>query len=77
MALIFSYTQEFLAVDAAVDAGASWDYRTGKADFSRSHAFVPFSARHGTFIAVACWSVLAAAGYGLLLAISSWRARAA
>lgn len=74
VALAFSYTREFLAVDVALDAGVSWDYHSGKADFTRSHTFIPFSARHGTLIAAARWSMLAAPIYGLMLALSSRRA---
>src|SRR5437773_688015 len=37
LALAVAYAREFLAVDAALDAGASYDYREGRADFTQSH----------------------------------------
>ena len=37
LALAFTYAREFLAVDSALDVGAGYDYRAGRADFSRSH----------------------------------------
>jgi hypothetical protein len=41
-----SYVHEFVAADSALDSGASFDYTTGKADFSTSHPFISFSHRH-------------------------------
>jgi lysylphosphatidylglycerol synthetase-like protein (DUF2156 family) len=71
--LVVSYTREFLAVDSALDAGASYDYRAGRADFSRNHPVISFSARHGSLIAAATWSFAAAVVYGFTLYV--WRDR--
>jgi hypothetical protein len=57
-ALVFDYVREFLAVDAALDSGASWDYLAHRPDFAQNHPFIPYSARHGTLIAAACVSLL-------------------
>lgn len=65
--LAFACIREVLAVDAALDAGASWDYVAGRADFAESHPFIPFAERHKTFIVVAVGSLIAALSYLVLL----------
>jgi len=62
-ALAFLYVREWFAVGSALDAGASWNYVAGRADFHQNHPFVPFAERHDTFIAVAVWSLAATAVY--------------
>ena len=64
MVLAVSYTREFLAVDSALDSGASYDYQAGRADFTQNHPRIPFSTRHGTLLTVSSWSLLAAVVYG-------------
>ena len=71
--LVVSYTHEFLAVDSALDAGASYDYQAGRADFSQNHPVISFSARHGFLITTATWSFVAAGIYGFIL--YAWRDR--
>ncbi|HEX8297365.1 MAG TPA: hypothetical protein VF593_13760 [Chthoniobacteraceae bacterium] len=67
MALAFSYIREFVAVDSALDSGASWDYGAGRADFSQSHPFIPYAQRHEAFIVISVVSLLAAVLYFILL----------
>ncbi len=71
------YAREFLAADSALDAGASYDYRAGRADFTQSHPFIPFAERHSTLRTVAAWSSLGAVGYAVAVAIWSRRTQAA
>jgi hypothetical protein len=70
----FAYIQEVIAVDSALDAGASWDYALGRADFVQSHPFIPFTERHKTFVVVAMVSLASALGY-LVLLLTILRAR--
>ena len=72
-----TYAREFLAADSALDAGASYDYRAGRADFTQSHPFIPFGERHSKLCAVAAWSSLGAVGYAVAVAIWSRRTHAA
>ena len=65
------YAREFLAVDSALDAGASYDYQAGRADFTRGHPYISFADRHNTLCTMAAWSSLGAAGYTVAVAI--WR----
>lgn len=76
-AFAVTYAREFLAVDSALDAGASYDYRTGRADFTQSHPFIPFAERHSTLRTVAAWSSLGAVGYTVAVVIWSRRTHAA
>ena len=69
-AFTLMYAREYLAVDSALDAGASYDYRAGRADFKQSHPFIPFAERHSTLSTVAAWSSLGAAGY--IVAVAIW-----
>ena len=68
------YARESLAADSALDAGGSYDYRTGRADFAKSHPFIPFTERHSTLRTVAAWSSV---GYAVAVAIWSRRTHAA
>jgi hypothetical protein len=74
LVLAFAYIREALAVDSALDAGASWDYVAGRADFAESHPFIPFAERYKTFILVATGSLAAALGY-LVLLLTIFRVR--
>lgn len=65
-----AYAREFLAADSALDGGASYDYRSGRADSAQSHPFIPFAERHSTRRTVAAWSSLGAAGYAVALAVA-------
>ena len=67
LALAFSYVGEFLAVDGALDSGASWDYVAGRADFSQSHPFISYAERHESLILLSVVSLLAAVLYFILL----------
>ena len=69
--MAFRYVREFLAVDFALDSGASYDYRTGRADFTQSHPYIPFTERHGIFLTLSAWSAFAAVAYAAAVAI--WR----
>ena len=67
--LAFTYAREFLAVDSALDAGASHDYRAGRADFTRSHPYIPFSKRHATLLTVAGGAFVGAMGWTVAVVI--------
>jgi hypothetical protein len=50
-----TYVREFLAVDATLDSGASWDYVAMKPDYSTNRPYIPFSKRHqGLSLAAGC-----------------------
>lgn len=53
-------------VDAALDAGASWDYTTMKPDYTQTHPYVSFSERHAIILILATLSGIAAIGYTAL-----------
>lgn len=65
--LVVDWIGEFLAVDAALDRGASYDYERGKADFSMNHAYSPYSSRHSGLIACSLVS-----GGGLIILLVGW-----
>lgn len=67
LALAFSYVREHLAVDGTLDAGGSWDYVAGRADFSDLHPFIPYADRHESFILISVVSLLAAVLYVICL----------
>lgn len=67
LALAFSYIRESLAVDGTLDAGGSWDYVAGRADYSESHPFIPYAERHELFIILSVVSLCAAVLYVVLL----------
>jgi hypothetical protein len=67
LALAFSYIRETFAVDGTLDAGGSWDYVVGRADFSESHPFIPYAERHELFIILSVVSFCAAVLYAVLL----------
>lgn len=55
------YVREFVAVDACLDAGGSFDYTHSRCDHAENHAFIAYSDRHPMSV----W--IAAAG-GIVLA---------
>jgi hypothetical protein len=55
-----SYVRELIAVDSALDSGASYDYIAGTADYSTNHPFIPFAYRHRMLV-VSSGVLLAAA----------------
>lgn len=57
------FIHEFVAIDAALDIGASWDYVAMKPDFTQSHPYIPFTKRHGTLLTLATLSAFGAAAY--------------
>ena len=59
-----SYVREFIAVDSALDSGASYDYATGSADHTTHHPFIPFFHRHPTLVISAGVLLAAAVVYG-------------
>jgi hypothetical protein len=61
--LVMMSIREFLAVDSALDAGASFDYLAGRPDFSENHAFLSPSQRHSLLFAVSGVSFLAALSF--------------
>jgi len=54
------YVREYLAVDAALDAGASYDNATGRADFAQNHPGIPFGTRHGKLLVLSVCSIIGA-----------------
>src|SRR6266550_2774403 len=77
LALAVIYTREFLAVDAALDAGASYDYREERADSTQSHPYIPFSERHDTLRKVSGWSMLGVVCYAVVLMVRRLKTNAA
>ena|SRR6266568_2619914 len=77
LALAVIYACEFLAVDAALDAGASYDYREGRADSTQSHPYIPFSERHGTLRKVSGWSMLGVVCYAVVVIVRRVKTNAA
>jgi len=55
-----SYIIEFLRVDSALDAGASYDYSRRVADFEHSQPYVSFWKQHFTQIIISVFSLLGA-----------------
>jgi hypothetical protein len=70
--LSFSYVRETLLVDSCLDSGGSFDYLRMICDREVNHAFIPYSQRHGTLIAVTFLATFVAAAY---LIISRGKAR--
>jgi hypothetical protein len=64
------YVREFVAVDAALDSGASYDYVAGRADHAANHPFIPFSERHRTLLLTSGVLLVAAVLYGCWFAMS-------
>ena len=58
IAFTLSYTHEFFSADWALDAGASYDYGTGRPDFTQGHPFIPFTERHPTLGTITTGSIL-------------------
>jgi hypothetical protein len=71
------YVREFMAVDAALDSGASYDYATDRADHvATTHPYIPFSDRHGALVIVSGVSLVAALLYGCFIMSTRRRTRA-
>jgi len=73
---VTAYVREIIAVDSALDAGASFDYAAGRADYTANHPFVPFSHRHGTLLVLSALSLGAAVAYGSYAVSARFRSRA-
>ena len=71
-----SYIREFIAVDSALDSGASYDYVTGRADYTANHVVIPFSHRHRTLIVSSGVLLSAAVVYGSFAISGRLRSRA-
>ena len=67
---VTSYVREFIAVDSALDSGASYDYVSGRADYTTNHPFIRFSHRHRTLV-VSSGVLLAAAVVYVFFAMSA------
>ena len=61
--LSLSYVREALLVDSCLDSGGSFDYLRMICDRDVSHAFVPYSQRHGALVALVVLATLVAASY--------------
>jgi hypothetical protein len=48
---VMTYVTEFIAVDACLDAGGSFDYGQSRCDRARTHPVVAYSARHPMLLA--------------------------
>jgi len=44
--LVTTYAKEFIIVDKCLDAGGSYNYKTGECDIVSSHPALPFNERH-------------------------------
>ncbi len=53
MALIWRSMAEFIAVDACLDRGGSYNYATGVCDFTESHPFAPQPRTASLWLALA------------------------
>jgi hypothetical protein len=71
-----SYICEFIAVDSALDSGASYDYVAGRADYTRNHPFIAFSYRHRVLVISSGVLLAAAVGYGSFAISGRLRSRA-
>jgi len=71
-----SYVREFIAVDSALDSGASYDYLVGRANYTTNHAFIPFFYRHRILVVSSNVLLAAAAVYGFVGISGRSRSRA-
>ena len=71
-----AYVRELSAADSALDSGASFDYMSGKVDYSANHPFIPFSHRHGTLLVMSAVSLGAAVVYASFITSARLRGRA-
>jgi hypothetical protein len=71
---VVSYTSEFLAVDACLDGGGSYDYSRGECDHGSNHPYLPFSSRHP--LLVGSFSALSFAGLAMVTIGAVLRRRA-
>lgn len=60
--LAYVSLRETVAVDACVEQGGSYDYRTRRCDMAASHPYRPFAERHGVLIGA---TIIALAGAGV------------
>jgi len=65
LAFAWPFAVEFVAVDRCLDAGGSFDYKSGQCDFKTNHPSIGLWERHGVFLMIAV--ALGAVGCGLLL----------
>jgi hypothetical protein len=71
-----SYVRESIAVDSALDTGASYDYVAGRADHTTNHPFISFSTRHRTLVVSSGVLIAAAVLYGSFAISGRLRSRA-
>ena len=71
-----SYVRESLAVDSALDTGASYDYVAGRADYTTNHPFISFSRRHRTLVVSSSVLLAVAVLYGSFAISGRLRSRA-
>jgi hypothetical protein len=70
------YVRESVAVDSALDSGASYDYVAGRANHATNHPFIPFSHRHRTLVVSSGALFAAAVVYGSFAISGRLRSRA-
>jgi hypothetical protein len=58
------YLREFVAVDACLDAGGSFDYAQSRCDLRESHEFVAYSVRHP-----ASWRIAVLGGVAFVVGV--------
>ena len=63
MLLSVNYARETLLVDSCLDSGGSFEYLRMVCDREVSHAFVPYSQRHGGLIVATSLAILVATAY--------------
>jgi hypothetical protein len=71
-----SYVRESIAVDSALDGGASYDYIAGRADYTTNYRFIPFAHRHRTLVVSSGVLLAAAVVYGSFAMSGKLRSRA-
>lgn len=62
LTLLFLFLRDSLAVDSALDSGASYDYARSSSDYSQNHPYIPFYDRHITLI----WSSIISTALALV-----------
>jgi hypothetical protein len=71
-----SYVRESIAVDSALDRGASYDYAAGRVDYITNHPFIPFVHRHRKLVVSSTVLLAAAVVYGSFAISGRLRSRA-
>jgi hypothetical protein len=71
-----SYVRESIAVDSALDRGASYNYVAGRADYAANHPFIPFVDRHRALVVSSGVLLAAAVVYGSFAISGRLRSRA-